>query len=486
MKPQRKQRSPRAKTTGKPAAAKRVVPARRLAFDVLSADRVRQADRESGLAVPHVTQLLDDRLRAVDMPPAERRLATELVLGIVRRRATLEAILSAFLTRSRDQIEEGLWTLLELGAYQLVLMTSIPSHAAVHETVELAVQLRKPQWRGFLNGVLREIGRSLKTEMTGTPEADRVPLIDREASAVQYRSLTHVVFADPQTDPGAYLAEAFSYPRWLVDRWLRRSGRDEAFRLAAWFDRPGAMSFRVSPLRGDREKVLEVLAGCGVEAVPGELAESVRLSRSLRVEDIPGFAEGWFSVQDESAMQASLLLDPQPGETILDLCAAPGGKTTHLAERMRNTGRVVAGDINARRLERVTAAAERLGLSIIEPLLLTDDGPLPAGPFDAALVDAPCSNTGVLGKRPDVRWRIAPADLDELPQLQAKLLRRAIAAVRPGGRIVYSTCSIEPEENEAVVQSVLADEPSVQLVEERRHLPGQPGDGGYQSLLRKL
>jgi 16S rRNA (cytosine967-C5)-methyltransferase len=188
-------------------------------------------------------------------------------------------------------------------------------------------------------------------------------------------------------------------------------------------------------------------------------------------------------VQDESAMQVASALALEPGSVILDLCAAPGGKTTHLAELMANRGRIVACDIDQRRLANVTELARRLGIDIIEPCLLGKDEPAPAGPFDAVLVDVPCSNTGVLGRRPEARWRLKPDDLRHLPRLQASLLRQACDRVRPGGAVVYSTCSIEPEENGELVRSVLS--PGLELEAEQERRPGLPADGGYWARLRK-
>ncbi len=186
-------------------------------------------------------------------------------------------------------------------------------------------------------------------------------------------------------------------------------------------------------------------------------------------------------------MRVASALAPQPGESILDLCAAPGGKATHLAELMHNSGRIIACDVDARRLQTVSTLAQRLGLMIIEtnPVSLPHGEEIPAGPFDRVLVDVPCSNTGVLGKRPEARWRLRPDDLRQLVALQTRLLRRAIDRVRPDGAIVYSTCSIEPEENRQVVETVLRESPNLWLEAAEDAIPGRPADGGFWARLRR-
>ena len=195
-------------------------------------------------------------------------------------------------------------------------------------------------------------------------------------------------------------------------------------------------------------------------------------------------SEGHFTVQDSSAAAAAVLLAPAPGQRVLDLCAAPGTKSTQLAELMENQGQVLAADSHPDRLELIAPAAARLGLSIVEPVLVAESGEdLPTGPFDAVLVDVPCSNTGVLGKRPEARWRLKPDESARLAELQLKLLGQAAGRLAPGGRLVYSTCSIEPIENELVVSRFLDLRPEFEQARRQEHVPGRPADGGFQSLL---
>jgi 16S rRNA (cytosine967-C5)-methyltransferase len=201
---------------------------------------------------------------------------------------------------------------------------------------------------------------------------------------------------------------------------------------------------------------------------------------------LPGYNEGWWSVQDESALKVGELLNPVAGERILDLCAAPGGKSTHLAELSRDQATVIACDVSESRLARVAESVERLQLANVFPTLIGRQGEdLPEGPYDAVLVDVPCSNTGVLSRRPEARWRFHEADLQELVQLQTRLLLTAWEQVRPGGRIVSSTCSIEPEVTTQLIDSVTALIPGLTIIKQQLQLPGEHGDGAFQALLQK-
>ncbi|MEX0703080.1 MAG: transcription antitermination factor NusB [Planctomycetales bacterium] len=470
-----------------------------------------------------VAPLLDAQASAAELSPADRRFALELVNGIVRRRSTLDALLQPHVRRPRREVEDRLWTILQLGAYQLALLDSVPAHAAVHETVELARTAGEPRWAGFVNGVLRAVARTVTAEFTDRPAADAVPMtVGRiaEPSAVgqafqpagdspaesaradmdvrpteaegtgdpshgRYRRLTLPVFPDPAADPAGHFARAFSFPPWLVRRWTARYPFEKLLTLGFRFDSPPPIVLRVNRLRTSRDKFLDALRNAGIDAEPGAHEAAVRLTGPARIDALPGYAEGQFSVQDESAMAVCDLLDPRPGETVLDLCAAPGTKTTYLAELMDDAGAIVATDVGPERLALVEENVHRLRLASITTRTIERDGrDIPAGPFDAVLLDAPCSNTGVLGRRPEARWRLKPEDLRELPALQARLLGDALARLKPGGRAVYSTCSIEPEENDEVVRNVLAERPEFELVAEHHPFPGDPADGGYRALLR--
>lgn len=429
-----------------------------------------------------VQEVLDQHLSlpaARGLSGADRRLATHLCYGVLRRRGTLLALLQPLVSRPFDLVEPWLWDTLMLGAYQLTMLTQVPVHAALNETVELAARFGRPRVKGFVNGVLRACAALVTADRVTRPAGDALPL-----EGGSYRRLARPVFADPNKRPVDYLAAAFGLPGWLARRWYERYGEAECQRLGFWFAGPAPLTLRVNPLRATREGLLHALQQAGVRADAGEHAQAVRLRDHAVVRELPGYAAGHFCVQDESAMRAGSAVAPAAGSRVLDLCAAPGGKTTHLAELMGNVGQVIACDIDEGRLQTVRELSARLGTSIIHTVLWTGrrDEEVPAGPFDAVLVDVPCSNTGVLGKRPEARWRLRPEELPHLVAVQERLLRLALDRARPGGVVVYSTCSIEPEENGELVRRALTQ--GVALEAEESAVPGRPADGGYWARLR--
>jgi 16S rRNA (cytosine967-C5)-methyltransferase len=488
-------------------APQQVWSGRRLAFEALLAFETRRA---------FVGSVLDDLFREHNPAGQERGFATELACGGVRRMITLDLLIETCVTRPREAIEDGLWTLLRLGAYQLLFMPGLAAHAAVHETVELASLIGMPRWQGMINAALRQLQREyvpelgLETQIVDdaqslTPETMIVSFAPTSARSANTLSaapaegdaalekprylairLKRAIAGSPRYDWTQYLARTLSYPEWLVGRWRTAYGDDDALRLGVWFNGPGSMFLRVNPLRSDRETLLKAFHKRHVECEPGPSPESIRLTESVPIGGMPEFVRGDFTVQDLSAMSAGALLAPQPGERVWDVCAAPGGKTTHLAEQMRNQGTILATDVHSFRLKLITDACERLGATNVTICLIAPDAhDAPTEEFDAILLDVPCSNTGVLGKRPEARWRLSPSDFQELVPQQKRLLTLALTRLLPGGRIVYSTCSIEPEENSQVVQQTLAAHPEFELVREIAHHPGRPADGGYQALLRR-
>lgn len=445
--------------------------ARSLALYVLLEARKKEA---------FVQDLLETAFRETSLSSADRGLATQLVYGVFRRRGTLDVLLRHVVARPPRDVEPILWETLRLGVFQLLFLSRIPAYSALHETVELAVDFGIPRAKGFLNANLRSLTRLLTDDYVTVAAANALPIAES-----RFRLLTAAALPDPALRPVEYASVGLSLPDWLVRRWLPRWGWDEIIRLGFWFgDQPG-LWLRVNPARVSRQDYLDRLTATGVSAMAGEHPQAIAIEHTIPIRDLPGYDEGLFVVQDLSAMLVASALDPKPDGRVLDLCAAPGGKTTHLAELMRDQGSIVACDRDAHRLEPLKATIARLGLKSIEVVPLRDGQEPPAGPFDAVLVDVPCSNTGVLGRRPEARWRLSEKEITRMEPLQSKLLKMACERVRPGGLVVYSTCSVEPDENGKVITSLL--QTNKDMILERDHVskPGLPADGGYWARLRK-
>ncbi|VTT97285.1 Sun protein OS=Planctomyces limnophilus (strain ATCC 43296 / DSM 3776 / IFAM 1008 / 290) GN=Plim_1107 PE=4 SV=1: Nol1_Nop2_Fmu [Gemmataceae bacterium] len=334
-------------------------------------------------------------------------------------------------------------------------------------------------------GVRGEGGASKGNPSPGGEAPPPSPARGEGRASGRYRVLARPVLPTPGTDPAGYFAAAFSFPRWLADQWHQRFDPDECRRLGFWFNAPPPLWVRVNKLHNSRETYRLRLAAQLIDAEPGEHPQSLRFPEHHPIRGLPGYDDGDFAVQDHSSMLVASALGLQPGMRVLDLCAAPGGKTTHLAELMDNRGFITACDTEPRRLETVTTLCQRLRIKGVRTVLLGENDEAPPGPFDAALVDVPCSNTGVLGRRPEVRWRLKPAEFQHLIRLQTRLLFAALDRVKSGGLVVYSTCSIEPDENEGVVQVVMRGMRHLKLEAEHRAVPGRPSDGGYWARLRK-
>jgi 16S rRNA (cytosine967-C5)-methyltransferase len=416
--------------------------------------------------------LLENTLSRVRLSPADRGFCQELVYGVVRWQATLDWLV-ARKTGGREQ-KPALQNLLRLGLYQIFWLDRIPPHAAVHETVEIAKRSGYGSQAGFINAVLRGYLR--------------------EAEATK-EWLAGLKVEQP--------ALGFSQPDWLVERWRKQFGDENTFRLLEWNNTPPRTFARVNSLKSGREgpAALEEAAAALVTRWREENVEYDFFTRDWTGENLlfelkshpplaglGSFREGWFYVQDPSTLLAVVKLGAQPGETVLDLCAAPGGKTTFIAQQMRDRGRILATDISEERLKLVGENSRRLGITCIEneTIAAFDHRPPGAG-FDRILVDAPCSNTGVLRRRVDLRWRISADEIVRLHKTQLELLTLAASRLKPGGILVYSTCSLEPEENSGVIKEFLAAHQSFKLESARELSPFADGvDGAFVARLEKI
>jgi 16S rRNA (cytosine967-C5)-methyltransferase len=371
--------------------------------------------------------------------PLDRALFMEIFYGVIRFRRTLDFLIAAL---RKEELDSRTRQALRIGIYQL-LRTRVPQHAAVNETVAVAGRARS-----VVNALLR---RYLREE----------------------KSLADLLQNAP-------VGVRLSHPEVLVERWTRQFGEPDTVRLCEWNNHPADILVRVNELK--------VSVGELMKAGGGQLIDFHPLM--LRMEKLPisWLVRGLCYVQDPSTLMACELLDPQPGERVLDACAAPGGKTSYLAQLMKNEGRIVACDVSADRLARMRENLERLAVTNVE-IRMADwlQEPPPAREkFDRILLDAPCSNTGVIRRRVDVRWRLKGDDFARMPQVQIGLIKNLSTLLKPGGSLVYSTCSMEPEENEQLARRVASEAPALKFRGAKRTLPFRDQvDGAFAALFTR-
>lgn len=429
--------------------------------------------REARAGAPAFTEeRWEHTIAQTELSPADRALCRELVFGCVRWRATLDWLV-ARKTGGRKQ-NPALQNLLRLGLYQIFWLDKIPPHAAVHETVELTRRLGLAPQAGFVNALLRAYLR----EFDATEQA-----------------LSDLKISDP--------ALGFSHPRWLVEKWLSRFGVENTRRLLEWNNTPAGTFARLNTLKlpasADPARPIAAPAVSllldrwreeGVTFNPvcrNWLPENLvfELKSHPPLASLGSLRDGWFYIQDPGTLLAPLALNPQPGEVLLDLCAAPGGKTTFLAQQINNVGRIVACDVSEKRRQRLRENCLRLGAACVE-IAPRSQLKIQYPTFDRILIDAPCSNTGVLRRRVDLRWRLKPEEISRLQQTQLDLLQTAPPALKPGGVLLYSTCSLEPEENVQVVDAFLREHRNFRLEFQRQLLPfADAVDGAFVARLQK-
>ncbi len=397
---------------------------RQLAFFVLK--NVYQKKAYTDVALNRVIKSMG---KSAEISQTDRGFACELVYGIVRRQRTLDALIDLLGKKKAAQQPPDLRIILHLGLYQLRYLDRIPTSAAVNTSVELAKANGIPRLSGVVNGLLRGYVRQAESR-------DPLQLAD---------------------NPITRLGIQHSFPDWIVETWLEQLPIEEVDRLLAWFNQSPKIDLRVNILETTIEEVESAFkaADISIDRISG-LPQGLRIESAGAVTDLPGYKQGWWVIQDSSAQLVTHLLDPQPGETIIDACAAPGGKTTHIAELMGDNGQIIACDRAAKRLNKVRENAARLQLQSIKIEVGNScDKSEFVNIADRVLVDAPCSGLGTLHKRPDIRWRQTSQAIGELFDLQRELLEQAATWVKPKGILVYATCTLNILENEKVIQSFL-------------------------------
>lgn len=399
--------------------------ARTIALDVLTrVDQGAYADLALDAALTRLPYL----------DPRDKGLATELVYGVLRQRGRLDFVLGRLCHQPFEKIEAKIRNILRIGAYQMLQLDRVPVSAAVNTAVELARSTQLERATGFINGILRSLGRTLE----------------------------EISWPDPETAPLRYLVDGLSLPEWLAVRWLAEYGPVSAIDLASAMLAPAPFTVRVNTLLVSRKDFLSALAAAGHLAEPCHYSPDGVIIRERSPLPLSGQSEGWFQPQDEASQLIARLLEPQAGEEILDACSAPGGKTTHLAALTGNGAKILACDLHPQRVQMVASGARRLdalGITTRACDLTAPPDDLLARRFDRVLLDAPCSGLGVLRRNPEIRWRRTAEAIHEMALQQGELLHSTAQLVKPGGLLLYSVCTVTPEETTGVLDPFLAAHP---------------------------
>jgi 16S rRNA (cytosine967-C5)-methyltransferase len=393
--------------------------------------------------------ILDEMSRNnANLSKRDRALFNALTYGILRWRGRLDYIISHFSNTPIKKIEPAILNILRLGLFQIIYLDRIPDSAAVNTAVELSKQAGFSRAAGFVNALLRK-------------------------AALNFSNIRFPAF---EADPIASLSANQSLPVWLAHRWLNRFNQEALMTLCATINSIPPLTIRTNTLKTTRQKLIRSLEQTvkRIEPTPHAPDGLSVVNPNQSIDEFSAFKDGWLQVQDEAAQLVSLLLNPQPGESVLDACAGLGGKTGHIAQLMQNTGRITAMDKDESKLQKLELEMQRLGVSIVQLSCLDLDS-LPVANqhalFDRILLDAPCSGLGVLRRNPDIKWNSTEASLKRHAKRQKRFLDHLATMVKPGGILVYSVCSIEPEENEAVIDAFLKKHPEFVIDTNRGKLP---------------
>ncbi len=412
---------------------------RAICLDILN--RIEEADR-------HPDTLLTDSFKQYrNLTSLDRAFLTELTYGVLRWRGRLDWLIRHFSKVPFEKIELEILNILRLGLYQILFLSKTPFSAAVNESVGLAKSIRGKGGAGFVNGILRSILR----------EKEQIP------------------YPDFSENPVLHISVVESHPLWLVRRWVEEVGLEETARICAVNNQISALTLRTNTLKINRNDLIEKLRQKELKPFPCSFSEEgILLKDPPPTSGLPFLKAGFYIIQDEASQLVTSILDPKPGERILDACAAPGGKTTHIAQRMENGGEIYALDLTKRKLNRIEEMCQRLGIKIVKTMKGDAANALPIlreMKFDRVLADVPCSGFGTLRRNPDLKWRRGEEDIGRLAELQSSILRNLARYVKEGGILVYSTCTVFHEENEDVVEKFLDEHPEFRLDQINEALP---------------
>ncbi|MBE0537085.1 MAG: methyltransferase domain-containing protein [Phycisphaerae bacterium] len=453
--------------------------ARTVALDVLDQFDRRRTD---------IRQILHDRIDAIGAAGVKAG-ATDIVFGVLRNGVVIDRLINRCSGVPDGHMRKRIHNVLRIGMYELVYVPAAPEHAVVNEAVNLARAVAGKRDAGFVNAILRNATRMIRrrTAPLGDAAATRCIPHDTQTGC----EFAEDVLCSPQQEPAGYLAQAYSLPQWLVGEWLTQFGFDKSQQVAAASNRRPGIYLQPNTLKTSAAGLAEKFDQADIEYRIIADAGMLKLKTHMPIASLPGFDEGLFTVQDPTAASVVTALRPTTGQTLLDLCAAPGGKTVRLAQLMNDQGRIVATDVDAKRLAAVRENCARLGITAVEcvPWTHLAEALTSSTRWDGVLVDAPCSNTGVMARRPEVRMRVTPEAVRSLAQIQAQLLEQAADAVAPGGHICYSTCSIQTSENMDVVEALVKRRPEFLIERHALTLPfvaedlSFDHDGGFVAVL---
>jgi 16S rRNA (cytosine967-C5)-methyltransferase len=421
----------------------------------------RAAAYRVGLSVSSGRSTLADALASARSALADDRdkaLAAEIAIGVQRWRATLDHLIAHASRRPITSLDDEVVEILRLSAYQLFRLTRVPASAIVDEAVKLTGRSGKRSASGLVNAVLRTLSRNRRRIgfPLAPPDSNKGPprtALDR-GSVDAWQSVLPIRPSDPTDREAAldYLAITLSHPRWLVARWYARYGFEATEQWLLFNNTPAPLMLRVNRVRHTTAEVQHRLSRQGARVARGRFGPDALVVDDVNMLDLRDADEGWYVVQDEASQLVALLAGTNPGGRVLDTCAAPGGKTTAIAARMSSDSILVACDVRQRRMELLAHTVRSSGATNVRLVQADVLQPLPfRRPFETVFVDAPCSGLGTLRRDPDIKWRRRESDLTALAAAETEMLRHAAACVRKGGRLIYATCSSEPEENEAVV-----------------------------------
>jgi 16S rRNA (cytosine967-C5)-methyltransferase len=410
-------------------------------LDILN--RVEETDR-------HPDTLLTDSFKQYrNLTSLDRAFLTELTYGVLRWRERLDWLIRHFSKVPFEKIELEILNILRLGLYQILFLSKTPFSAAVNESVELAKGIRGKGGAGFVNAVLRSILR----------EIEQIP------------------YPEMRENPALHISVVESHPAWLVRRWIEEVGLEETMKICTINNQISGLTLRTNTLKINRKDLIEKFRKRELNAFACSFSEEgILLEDPLPTSELPFLREGLYIIQNEASQLVTSILDPKPGERILDACAAPGGKTTHIAQRMENKGEIYALDLTQGKLTLIEEGCHKLGIKNVKTLKgdAAHHLPVPGGlKFDRVLADVPCSGFGTLRRNPDLKWRRKEEDIGRLAELQSSILRNLAPYVKEGGILAYSTCTVFHEENEDVVENFLDDHPEFQWDQMSEALSGK-------------